>query len=133
MPMIILTQERGDPVLINSDRIVHANRVSSSPNDVTTIAMGDNTTLTVRETLEQIIDLIQKGFAAPMNPIAANLNLKVKAGCRQQPLNKFHNKSGQDRNRNKWRRTIGSVVAACSLGADSLEQSDATRSFLKWP
>ena len=35
MPMIILTQERGDPVLINSDRIAHANRISSSPNDVT--------------------------------------------------------------------------------------------------
>ena len=29
MPMIILTQERGDPVLINSDWIVHATRVSS--------------------------------------------------------------------------------------------------------
>jgi hypothetical protein len=29
--------------------------------------MGDNTMLTVRETLEQIIDLIQKGSHAPMN------------------------------------------------------------------
>ena len=68
MPMIILTQERGDPVLINSDRIVHANRISSSPNDVTSIVMGDNTTLTVRETLEQIIDLIQKGSRLSMSP-----------------------------------------------------------------
>jgi hypothetical protein len=60
MPMIILTQERGDPVLINSDWIVHATRVSSSPHDVTNITMGD-TTLTVLETLEQIRDVIQKG------------------------------------------------------------------------
>lgn len=60
MPMILLTQERGDPVLINSDRIVHATRISSSPQDVTNIMMGD-TTLTVRETLEQIRDIIQKG------------------------------------------------------------------------
>ena len=60
MPMILLTQERGDPVLINSDRIVHAIRISSSPQDVTNIMMGD-TTLTVRETLEQIRDVIQKG------------------------------------------------------------------------
>jgi hypothetical protein len=58
--MILLTQERGDPVLINSDRIVHATRISSSPQDVTNIMMGD-TTLTVRETLEQIRDIIQKG------------------------------------------------------------------------
>jgi hypothetical protein len=133
MPMIILTQERGDPVLTNSDRIAHANRISSSPNDVTSIVMSDNTMLTVRETPRTDYRPHSKGFAAPMNPIAANLNLKVKPGCRQQPLNKFRDKSGQDRNRNKWRRTIGSVVAACSLGADSLEQSDATRSFLKWP
>jgi hypothetical protein len=61
MPMIIPTQERGDPVLINSDWIVHATRVSSSPHDVTNIIMGD-TTLTVRETLEQIRDIIQKGL-----------------------------------------------------------------------
>lgn len=60
MPMILLKQERGDPVLINSDRIVHATRISSSPQDVTNIMMGD-TTLTVRETLEQIRDIIQKG------------------------------------------------------------------------
>ena len=60
MPMILLTQERGDPILINSDRIVHATRISSSPHDVTNIVMGD-TTLTVRETLEQIRDVIQKG------------------------------------------------------------------------
>jgi hypothetical protein len=60
MPMIMLTQERGDPVLINSDRIVHATRISSSPQDVTNIMMGD-TTLTVQETLEQIRDIIQKG------------------------------------------------------------------------
>jgi hypothetical protein len=60
MPMILLTQERGDPILINSDRIVHATRISSSPHDVTNIMMGD-TTLTVRETLEQIRDVIQKG------------------------------------------------------------------------
>jgi hypothetical protein len=60
MPMILLTQERGDPVLINSDRIVHATRISSSPHDVTNIVMGD-TTLTVQETLAQIIDAIQKG------------------------------------------------------------------------
>jgi hypothetical protein len=60
MPMILLTQERGDPVLINSDRISHATRISSSPHDVTNIVMGD-TTLTVRETLEQIRDVIQKG------------------------------------------------------------------------
>jgi len=60
MPMIMLTQERGDPILINSDRIVHATRISSSPHDVTNIMMGD-TTLTVRETLEQIRDVIQKG------------------------------------------------------------------------
>ena len=60
MPMILLTQERADPVLINSDRIVHATRISSSPPDVTNIMMGD-TTLTVRETLEQIRDIIQKG------------------------------------------------------------------------
>jgi hypothetical protein len=56
-----------------------------------------------------------------MNPIAANL--KVKAGRRQQPLkpgNNFHDKSGQDRNRNRWSRTIGSVVAACSLGEMAL-------------
>jgi len=61
MPMIMLTQERGDPILINSDRIVHATRISSSPHDVTNIMMGD-TTLTVRETLEQIRDVIQKGL-----------------------------------------------------------------------
>jgi hypothetical protein len=60
MPMILLTQERGDPVLINSDRIVHATRISSSPQDVSNIMMGD-TTLTVRETLEQIRDIIKKG------------------------------------------------------------------------
>ena len=60
MPMILLTQERGDPILINSDRIVHATRISSSPHDVTNIVMGE-TTLTVRETLEQIRDVIQKG------------------------------------------------------------------------
>jgi len=60
MPMILLTQERGDPILINSDRIVHATRISSSPHDVTNIMMGD-TTLIVRETLEQIRDVIQKG------------------------------------------------------------------------
>jgi hypothetical protein len=60
MPMIILTQERGDPVLINSDWIVHATRVSSSPHDVTNVIMGD-TALTVLETLEQIRDVIQKG------------------------------------------------------------------------
>jgi hypothetical protein len=59
MPMILLTQERGDPVLVNSDRIVHATRISSSPQDVTNVMMGD-TTLTVRETLEQIRDIIQK-------------------------------------------------------------------------
>jgi hypothetical protein len=58
--MILLTQERGDPVLINSDRIVHATRISSSPQDVSNIMMGD-TTLTVRETLEQIRDIIKKG------------------------------------------------------------------------
>jgi hypothetical protein len=40
MPIILLTQERGDPVLINSDWIVHVTRVSSSPHDVTNIIMG---------------------------------------------------------------------------------------------
>jgi len=57
--MLILTQERGDQILINSDWIVYATRVSSSPNDFTNIIMGD-TTLTVREPLEQIRDVIQK-------------------------------------------------------------------------
>jgi len=60
MPMIILTQERGDPVLINSHLIVHATRVSSSPHDVTNVTMSD-TAITVQETLEQIRDVIQKG------------------------------------------------------------------------
>jgi hypothetical protein len=59
MPLILLTQERGDLVLINSDRIVYATRISSSPHDVTSIMMGD-TTLTVRETLEQIREVVQK-------------------------------------------------------------------------
>jgi uncharacterized protein YlzI (FlbEa/FlbD family) len=58
--MILLTQERGDPILINSDRIEYATRISSSPHDVTNIMMGD-TTLTVRETLEQIREVVQKG------------------------------------------------------------------------
>jgi len=43
MPMLILTQERGDQILINSDWIVYATRVSSSPNDFTNIIMGDTT------------------------------------------------------------------------------------------
>jgi hypothetical protein len=60
MPMTLLTQERGDPILINSDRIEYATRISSSPHDVTNIMMGD-TTLTVRETLEQIREVVQKG------------------------------------------------------------------------
>ncbi len=62
MPMIMLTQERGDPILINSDWIAHAIRVSSSPHDFTNVMMGDTPSLTVRETLEQIKDLIQKGL-----------------------------------------------------------------------
>jgi hypothetical protein len=60
MPMLILTQERGDPILINSDWIAYAVRVSSSPRDFTNIMLGE-TTLTVREPLEQIRDVIQKG------------------------------------------------------------------------
>jgi hypothetical protein len=60
MPMIILTQERGDPVLINSHWIIHATRISSSPHDVTNVTMSD-TAITVQETLEQIRDVVQKG------------------------------------------------------------------------
>jgi hypothetical protein len=60
MPTIILTQERGDPVLVNSHWIIHANRISSSPHDVTNVTMSD-TAITVQETLEQIRDVIQKG------------------------------------------------------------------------
>jgi hypothetical protein len=60
MPMIILTQERGDPVLINSHWIIHARRISSAPHDVTNVTMSD-TAITVQETLEQIRDVIQKG------------------------------------------------------------------------
>jgi hypothetical protein len=60
MPMIILTQERGDPVLINSHWIIHATRISSSPHDVTNVTMSD-AAITVQETLEQIRDVIQKG------------------------------------------------------------------------
>jgi hypothetical protein len=48
MPMIILTQERGDPVLINSHWIIHARRISSSPHDVTNVTMSD-TAITVQE------------------------------------------------------------------------------------
>jgi hypothetical protein len=61
MPLISLTQERGDPVLINSHWIVHASRISSAPHDVTNITMSDDTAITVQETLEQIRDVIQKG------------------------------------------------------------------------
>jgi hypothetical protein len=60
MSMIILTQERGDPVLVNSHWIIHASRISSSPHDVTNVTMSD-TAITVQETLEQIRDVIQKG------------------------------------------------------------------------
>jgi hypothetical protein len=60
MPMILLTQERGDPVLINSEWIAFAMRISSSPHNFTNITMG-NTTLTVREPLERIKDVIQSG------------------------------------------------------------------------
>jgi hypothetical protein len=60
MSLIILTQERGDPVLINSHWIMHARRISSSPHDVTNLTMSD-TAITVQETLEQIRGVIQKG------------------------------------------------------------------------
>ena len=60
MPIILLTQERGDPVLINSDWIAFAIRISSSPHDFTNITMG-NTTLTVLEPLERIKGIIQNG------------------------------------------------------------------------
>jgi hypothetical protein len=60
MPMLMLIQERGDPILINSDWIAFATRVSSSPHDFTNITMGD-TTLTVQEPLERIKNVIQNG------------------------------------------------------------------------
>jgi hypothetical protein len=41
MPIILLTQERGDPVLINSDWIVHAIRICNSGQTARSLTRGN--------------------------------------------------------------------------------------------
>jgi hypothetical protein len=41
MPMILLTQERGDPVLINSDWIVHATRICNFDQTAHSLTRGN--------------------------------------------------------------------------------------------
>jgi hypothetical protein len=41
MSIILLTQERGDPVLINSDWIVHATRICNSDQTARSLTRGN--------------------------------------------------------------------------------------------